>query len=298
MKFNTEIQALIRQRYSCRSYAQTQLSIDDLGILHSTADKCQIGPFTNQVRTEIISASRENTAELKRLGTYGFIKNPMGFVNIAAQDTQRAMVDVGYLIEILILKATDLGIGTCWLGGTFTKSQFARTIELRDGEIIPAVISIGYPLDRQALMDRISRTYAGSDRRLPWQELFYDGSLSQPLTPHNAGQYQKPLEMVRLAPSASNKQPWRIVHLKDQFHFYLQRTKNYPAPVFNKILKLADLQSIDMGIAMAHFELSALASGQSGQWIINDPDLPLDKPGLEYIISWKNKTLNFSCSAL
>ncbi|HDD62559.1 MAG TPA: nitroreductase [Chloroflexi bacterium] len=290
MKFNTEIQALIRQRYSCRSYAQTQLSIDDLGILRSTADKCQIGPFTNQVRTEIISASQENTAELKRLGTYGFIKNPMGFINISAQDTQRAMVDVGFLIEILILKATDLGIGTCWLGGTFTKSPFARTIELRDGEIIPAVISIGYPLDRQVLMDRISRTYAGSDRRLPWQELFYDGSLNQPLTPHKAGQYQEPLEMVRLAPSASNKQPWRIIHLKDQFHFYLQRTKNYPAPIFNKFLRLADLQSIDMGIAMAHFELSAFEGGISGNWIINDPDLPLDKPGLEYIISWKNKT--------
>lgn len=290
MKFNTEIQDLIRQRYSCRSYTQTQLSINDLGILRSSVVNNQIGPFTNQVRTEIISASQDNTAELKRLGTYGFIKNPMGFIIIAAQDTQGAMVDVGYLIEILILKATDLGIGTCWLGGTFTKSQFARTIELRDGEIIPAVISIGYPLDRQALMDRISRTYAGADRRLPWQELFYDGSFSQPLPPHKAGQYQEPLEMVRLAPSASNKQPWRIIHLKDQFHFYLQRTKNYPAAIFNKILRLADLQSLDLGIAMSHFELSALARGLSGQWIINDPDLPIDKPGLEYIISWKTNS--------
>ena len=290
MKFNTKIQTLIRQRYSCRSYAQTQLSIDDLAILRSTADKCQIGPFKNQIRTEIISASQENTAELKRLGTYGFIKNPMGFINIATQDTQGAMVDVGYLIEILILKATDLGIGTCWLGGTFTKSQFARTIKLKDGEIIPAVISIGYPLDRQALMDRISRTYAGSDRRLPWQELFYDGSLSQALTPHKAGQYQDSLEMVRLAPSASNKQPWRIIHHKDQFNFYLQRTKNYPAPVFNKFLRLADLQSVDIGIAMAHFELSAFEVGISGEWLINDPNLPIEKPGLEYIISWKNNT--------
>lgn len=287
MIFTTEIQNLIRQRYSCRSYAQTQLSTDDLDILHNTASKYQVGPFGNQVHTEIVSASQENSADLKRLGTYGFIKNPMGFIIIAAQDTQGAMVDVGYLIEILILKATDLGVGTCWLGGTFTKSRFARSIEMADGEIIPAVISIGYPLDRQALMDRISRIYAGADRRRPWQDLYYNGSFGQPLTPNEAGQYQEPLEMVRLAPSASNKQPWRIVHKEDQYHFYLERTKNYPSPIASKILKLADLQSLDIGIAMAHFELTALEGGQSGQWIIHDPDLPLGKPGLEYIISWK-----------
>ena len=289
MKFTADIQTLIRQRYSCRSYAQTQLSADDLDILRAAANKNQIGPFSNQVRAEIISASQENTAELKRLGTYGFIKNPKGFIIIAAQDTQGAMVDVGYLIEILILKATDLGIGTCWLGGTFTKSRFARSIELADGEIIPAAISIGYPLDQQALMDRISRIYAGSDRRLPWHDLFYNGSFGQPLTPTEANQHQEPLEMLRLAPSASNKQPWRIVHLEDQFNFYLQRTKNYPGPLANKILSLADLQSIDVGIAMAHFELSALEKGLSGKWIINDPNLPLSQPGLEYIISWKYK---------
>ena len=290
MKFTTDIQTLIRQRYSCRTYAQTQLSDDDLDILHAAANKDLPGPFSNRVRTEIVSASKKNAAELKRLGTYGFIKNPMGFIIIATQDTQAAMVDVGYLIEILILRATDLGIGTCWLGGTFTKSRFARSINLAADEIIPAVISIGYPLNHQALMDRISRIYAGSDRRSPWHQLFYNGSFNQPLTPNEAGQYQEPLEMVRLAPSASNKQPWRIVHLDDQFNFYLQRTKNYPAPLANKILSLADLQSVDMGIAMAHFELSAMEAGLSGEWLLNDPDLPVDKPGIEYIMSWKNKS--------
>ena len=289
MKLLTDVQTVIRQRYSCRTYAQTQLSAADLAILHTTATNYQIGPFANNVQTKIISTSQEKSVDLKKYGTYGFIKNPMGYIIIAAQDTQEAMVDVGYLIEILILKATDLGIGTCWLGGTFTKSRFAKSIEMAAGEIIPAVISIGYPLDRQALMDRVSRIYAGSDRRLPWLDLFYNGSFDQPLTPLDVDLYQEPLELVRLAPSASNKQPWRIVHFEGDYHFYLQRTNYYPAPLASKILKLADLQSIDIGIAMAHFELSAREGGQSGQWKINDPDLPLDKPKLEYIISWMIK---------
>jgi len=287
MKFTAEIQALIRQRYSCRSYAPTQLAAADLSILRDTANNFQAGPFDNQIRIEIISSTQENKDDLKKLGTYGFIKNPSGFIIIAAKDLPGSMVDVGYLVEILILRATDLGIGTCWLGGTFTKSQFARSIKLADGEIIPAVISIGYPFNRQALMDRISRIYAGADRRLPWQELFYSGSFDQPLFPHKAGQFQEPLEMVRLAPSASNKQPWRIVQQKDQYHFYLQRTKNYPIPIFNKILDLADLQLIDMGIAMSHFQLSLLEIGIDGKWIYAEPGLLQPNSDLEYIITWQ-----------
>ncbi len=56
------------------------------------------------------------------------------------------------------------------------------------------------------------------------------------------------------------------------------------------MLGLADLQRIDMGIAMVHFELSALEVGQSGKWEINDPDLSRAKPGLEYNITWVQNT--------
>ena len=36
-------------------------------------------------------------------------------------------------------------------------------------------------------------------------------SFAEPLTEEEAGDYQFPLEMLRLAPSAVNKQPWRVV---------------------------------------------------------------------------------------
>ncbi len=292
MKFNSKIQKLIRQRYSCRSYDHATLSVNDLEILHDTAEICQKGPFENRIRIKIISSTQETKDELGRLGTYGFIKNPTGFIIIAAQDLPGAMEDVGYLIETLILKATDLGIGTCWLGGTFTKSRFARSIELNDNETIPAVISIGYPLNRQALMDRITRIYAGSDRRLPWHELFYQDAFDHPLSQFQAGQFQEPLELVRLAPSASNKQPWRVVQQKDRYHFYLQRTNNYPPPIFNKILKLADLQRVDIGIAMSHFELSLSELGLDGEWTYTDPGLLTQNNGKEYIITWQSLSIS------
>jgi len=60
--------------------------------------------------------------------------------------------------------------------------------------------------------------------------------------------------MVRIAPSASNKQPWRIVKIEGAWHFFLERTKGYGDGIIFKLLKLADIQRLDMGIAMCHFE--------------------------------------------
>lgn len=286
IKYGTPINELIRQRYSCRTYQTQPISSEHLSDLTEFLNNCDFGPLGSSLRFQVETASKEDASSLKSLGTYGFIKNPTGFVIGVIQSQPHALEDFGYQMELIILRTVELGIGSCWLGGTFTKSRFAKLIKLEAGETIPSVVSIGYPADQQAWLDRISRVYAGADRRLPWQDLFYINSFEYPLSPSQADAYSEPLEMVRLAPSASNKQPWRILRQDNQWHFYLQRTKNYPPPVFDLLLGLADLQRIDMGIAMVHFELSALELGQSGKWQINKPDIPVAKSGLEYIVTW------------
>ncbi len=87
-----------------------------------------------------------------------------------------------------------------------------------------------------------------------------------------------PLECVRIGPSASNKQPWRIVRNGDAFHFYLSRTPRY------EMIKNIKLQNIDMGIAMCHFELSARELGLDGGWKVRDPGIPAGDR--EYIATW------------
>jgi hypothetical protein len=92
--------------------------------------------------------------------------------------------------------------------------------------------------------------------------------------------------MVRLGPSASNRQPWRIVKGEGAWHLYLQRTPGYRDGATARLLKLADLQRIDMGIAMCHFELVARQAGLPGGWRIQDPGLePIDE-FTEYSVSW------------
>ncbi|MCJ7733505.1 MAG: nitroreductase family protein, partial [Anaerolineales bacterium] len=233
MVFSTSVSDLIRQRYSCRTYSDQQISPDDLEALEDFLTHCQVGPFNNPVRYKITSASEEDNQSLRNLGTYGFIKNPAGFLMGVIQDDPGALVDFGYQMERIIIRATELGIGTCWLGGTYTKSRFSALVNLQEGEFLPAVISLGYPADQQAWMDRISRIYAGADRRLPWENLFFTGSFNIPLPVEQTAGYQEPLHLIRLAPSASNKQPWRILKQGNHWHFYMERTKNYPSPLFN-----------------------------------------------------------------
>ncbi|MCK4490827.1 MAG: nitroreductase family protein [Anaerolineales bacterium] len=287
MNFNQPVSHLIHKRYSCRTYQDLLIQNSDLAALEDFTASCKIGPLGNQARFKVVASREGDSTSLKGLGTYGFIKNPTGFIIGTSEEKPGSLEDFGYLMEAILLRATDLGLGSCWLGGTFTKSRFSRQLSLLDGEIIPAVASIGYPADQSAWLDKTIRAGARAHRRRPWENIFFTKEFGNPLNPGDAGNYHEPLDLVRLAPSASNKQPWRVVREGHNWHFFLQRTEKYPPPVFNFILNLADLQRIDMGIAMAHFELSARENGLNGKWIVHPPDIPLPNQLTEYSTTWQ-----------
>jgi hypothetical protein len=244
------------------------------------------GPLGSCARFSLVAATENDRESLKGLGTYGFIKGATGFVVGAVKPGPKDMEDYGYQLEHAVLAATDLGLGTCWLGGSFTKSSFARKIGTTRSEVVPAVVAVGYPAEGSRSEDRI-RERAGSERRLPRQQLFLEGKAGEPLDFSRAAGYADVLEAVRWAPSASNKQPWRLVRSGEAWHFYLQRSKGYGkgSAVFS-LLRLADLQRVDMGIAMCHFELTARERGLTGRWVIEQPALDTVAAGLEYTVSW------------
>jgi hypothetical protein len=147
--------------------------------------------------------------------------------------------------------------------------------------VIPAITPVGYPDDRRAVMDRAIRFIAKSHSRKAWEEIFFYGDTRNPLDRSIAGAYALPLECVRIGPSASNRQPWRVVKERDEnvFHFYLRRTPGY-AKMFPEV----SLQEVDLGIAMCHFEIAVQEMGQKGIWQ-RVPVAPSQR-GLDYIVSW------------
>ena len=288
MQFQQPITEVINQRFSCRTYQPTMLSDDHQQHLREAINGIQTGPLGNPVRFELVAAVDSDAAALRGLGTYGFIKGAKGFLCGAITDSGKALEDFGYLMEKLILFAVDMGLGTCWLGGSFTRSRFAEKMSLSKPEIIPAVTSLGYIAPKPGRIDTIIRREARADQRRPWSWMFFEEDFGNPLTVEMAAEYQIPLEMVRLGPSASNLQPWRIIKKGNNWHFYLQRKPGYRDSFSSRILRTADLQRVDLGIAMCHFETTARSLNLPGKWEIADSELKLPNEFTEYTVSWLN----------
>ncbi|MBN1424088.1 nitroreductase family protein [Candidatus Fermentibacteria bacterium] len=269
----------VKQRISHRTYDGLPLPPDVRETLEKALREPPLAPFGSRVRLALVEKS--SAGQPVRLGTYGIIRGATTFLVGAIQRVEHAEEDFGFVFEWAILRATSLGLGTCWLGGTLRRGEFATALGLRPGEFIPAATPVGYAAGRRSIMDAMTRWGAGSKHRKPWSELFFAGSFQAPLSETDSGAYATVLEMVRLAPSASNRQPWRIVMDRERraFHLFLQRTAGYGYPG-------VDLQRIDMGIAMCHFELSVRELGIEGGWTQKDVDVKPLPARTSYLASW------------
>ena len=273
----------IRKRVSCRSFDGRPLDVRKKERLRAFFRENTRGPFGNPLRFELIDLTEAERAELKSLGTYGVVKGAFLYIAGAVKKGARALEDYGYGMERNILYATSLGLGTCWLGGTLNRAGFARKIALAEDELMPAISPVGYPAQKRTLTDRAFRFMAKSDRRRPWAELFFDGRPGDPLSQEHAGPLAEVLEAVRIGPSASNRQPWRIIREGASLHFFLART-----PGYDKMTGEVKLQDVDMGIALCHFELAAAQLGIRGTWQVMKP--AFDAGTWEYVLTWAQAT--------
>lgn len=287
MQHRMEISGIINDRYSCRTYREDPISDVHRGAIEEFISSMEKGPFGSDTRFRYIPAGEDGEERGGRLGTYGFIKNASGFIAGTVVPEGMGLEDYGFQMERFILFAAGLGIGTCWLGGSFTRGSFSARLVPAGGEVIPAVVALGYPAERPRVRDSILRLAAGSDRRKSWQDLFSLGGFGRALDADAAGKGALPLELLRLAPSASNRQPWRVIKQegRETYHLYLQRTKGY-YDNNRGLFGMQDLQRVDMGIGMAHFQAGAAETGLDGHWKIQDPSIAVPSELCRYHVSW------------
>ena len=267
---------IIKERISCRSFDKNKTDDAALKKLGEYIDEIN-GEAKSKVRFMLTSKPGKKDGSSEKLGTYGVISGTNLFIIGVVDKEKKDEAEFGYLFEKIVLFATALGLGTCWLGGTFKRSDFAQKAALAENEYIPIVSPVGVKRERTRLLDMAMRAGAGSNKRKPWSELFFETNAETPLTEEKAGAYKTVLEMVRIAPSASNKQPWRIIKDENEFKFFICRNDGYGMASY-------DLQKNDVGIAMCHFELAAKELGLKGGW---QGKAPGSVPGKwEYVSTW------------
>jgi nitroreductase len=268
----------IEKRCSVRTYKPVPISDAARGILkyNLEAIASESGPFGHSIRLVILD---HNVAgDRDKLGTYGVIKGARHYLAGAVPIGETALIDFGYQFEKAVLICTALQLGTCWLGGTFRRSEFANALKLSRGEVLPCISPVGITSQSPSLTDRVFRRFSGGDRRISLGTMAFSGSFSQVATPSNLGECHRAVEAVRLAPSASNKQPWRILTVDGQLHLYLEKSLGY-----SKGLGF-DIQLVDAGIAMCHVEVAERELGRLGRWAVLT-DVP-NNPLYEYIATW------------
>ena len=200
------------------------------------------------------------------------------YVGGKIKDVPNASAAFGFSFETFVLYAQSMGFGTVWLGGTMNRTAFEAAMELEEDEMMPCASPVGYIAKKMSVRENMMRKAIKANERLNFEELFFDGTFGKSMSKEKAGDLIIPFEMVRLAPSAVNKQPWRLLLKDNVVHFYLKRSKG-----FGHEGKL-DMQMIDMGIALCHFELAAKASDLNIKFVQSNPNLSTDD--MEYIASY------------
>ncbi len=255
----TELLRIIRERKSVRTFDGKPVSAEDREKIEQYIRT--IGnPFGVPVRFTLLDAGAYGLSSPVLSGESLYVAGMVGKVPHAEEA-------YGFSFEKLVLYAWSLGIGTTWIGGTMKRDVFERAAGLEKGEMMPCVSPLGYPAKKRSLKEVMMRKGVGADSRMPAEKIFFDGTWGAGLPAEKQAEIADLIEMVRWAPSAVNKQPWRIIVSDRGYHFYEKRDKGYIGE------KTGDLQKIDVGIALCHFAAGLEEQGVKPLVVLDDPGL-------------------------
>jgi hypothetical protein len=271
MYFSRPVLDVIKARTSWRSYAPASIEASLKQRLVSLIEEKATSPFGASCKLQWMTMEGTDPAEKKKLGTYGVITGAREFiVGITPEGDMNAVQHLGYVLERVVLHATDAGLATCWLGGTFSRTGVAELVKAGAGDSIPALIPVGYATGHRHVVDIVVRLAVKAKARLSFERVCFDGDFGKSLDRSRACGLELPLEAIRLGPSSKNGQPWRLVVASDgaAVHFYNVGGWH-----------------LDRGIAVCHFDLQAKEQGMAGAWRVDNPGIAAPD-GVNYVISW------------
>lgn len=153
---------LIKARYSVRSYASTPV---EEAKLNAVLEAARLAPTAANLQPFrlIVAQVKDQEAEMQRVyRRHCFAQAPLAICACAipAQGWVRAadgfnctIMDVAIVMDHLILAATELGLGTCWVAA-FDVAAARRVFGLPDGVEPIALTPLGYPSDHAGIKER------------------------------------------------------------------------------------------------------------------------------------------------
>lgn len=154
-------------------------------------------------------------------------QNGSQYIALVGPKGNENKIKLGYYGEKLVLTAVNLGLGTCWVSGSYRK-KLCRCV-MGPEDMLCGVIAVGIPAAEKPAMPRKTKTAEQLGRT----------------TGEMPDWFRRGIEAVQKAPSGMNVQPVRFILKADAV-----QAKASPA-----------FFGLDIGIAKLHFELGAGTEG-------------------------------------
>lgn len=240
---NPDLYNTIFKRKSIRKYRKEPLESSKLMDLQKFMEK--LAPLYGDIKTEIAILPEKDIKLLLP------IRSPH-YIAIYSETKNGYLQNAGFMLQQVDLYLSANGMGACWLGLGLPQKESAS----RNGLEFVITMAFGYadePLHRQSTTE------------------FKRKSLPEISSADGA---EELLEAVRLAPSASNTQPWYFSGSADRIIISRRLPNILKEALYSKFNR------IDIGIAMYHLWIAALHQGKTIEFTRDNYAVP---KGNEYM---------------
>ncbi|WP_321423437.1 nitroreductase family protein [uncultured Methanobacterium sp.] len=242
----------IFKRKSIRNYDLTPL--DSVTLEKVVEQINSLEPLYDDIKVElkIISQNDVNQRMMKKAPHY---------IVVLSENKEGYKTNVGFMLQQLDLFFSASGLGSCWQGIPKPKKKVLES----DLEFV-ILMAFG------RANEQLHRTSNLEFKRKP---------LSKISDVEVGGELGESLEAARLAPSATNSQPWFFKGDIHMLHAYVVK------PNILRAIMLKRYILIDMGIALYHLKLAAEHFGKTNRIIFDETGSKSSPSGYEYVASLK-----------
>jgi nitroreductase len=250
---HVDLYSQIFRRKSIRNYDLTPLEDSALNPVIDHVDNLE--PLYGDIRVDlkIITSDDVNPRMMKKAPYY---------IAVFSENKEGYKTNVGYMLQQMDLFFSANGWGSCWQGIPKPKGNILESSDLKF-VILMAFGKANVPLHRTSTLE------------------FKRKPLNKISNIKNDGDMGALLEAARLAPSATNSQPWFFTSEDQVIHIYSFKPSILRAIILKKYIP------IDMGIVLYHLKVAAKHFGKTPE-ILFDKNGDENSPhGYEYVTSMK-----------
>lgn len=229
----------MKARHAVRTYKRdAELTDAQISEIQEAIDRTD-SPFGGKIAVKLhhFDLGKESP------NTYGSVKGASWYILVGASDAPESLLTLGFRMEQVALKIFEMGLGVNFITATFKGSSFIDAAGFAPETPLRVIMPFGVPSGKVRLTEKLTHLFMRSRDRKPFGETFVGVA-------HDSV-FREPLEMMRLAPSAYNRQPWRAVAQGDSVMFY-------QVPSHNSL--------IGVGNGLANFWLTLRHNGVDGKF--------------------------------